>query len=147
MIWHFTAHTINCVCHSIRWMFRVLGMCNFGLLLRSGAKIFHETINPKSHSKCSTVHTSTLIKIFFIHFSYLCWQVFFLNFCFKRISTKIPIHEGKENRTRSNALAETFHQQLFIDMCLDIKYSNGFCANTLWNFRKQINPWWPQSNK
>ena len=32
-------------------------------------------------------------------------------------------------------------------MCLDIKYSNGFCANTLWNFRKQINPWWPQSDK
>ena len=28
---HFTAHTINCVCHNIRSMFRVLGMYNFGL--------------------------------------------------------------------------------------------------------------------
>ena len=26
---HFTAHTINCVCHSIRSMFRVLGIYNF----------------------------------------------------------------------------------------------------------------------
>ena len=56
-----------------------------------------------------------------------------------RESLQIPIQVGKENRTRSNALAKTFHQQLFIDMCLDIKYSNGFCANTLWNLRKQIN--------
>ena len=37
-----------------------------GLLLRSRAKIFHETISPKSHSKCSTVHTR-----FFFHISYL----------------------------------------------------------------------------
>ena len=28
---YFTAHTINCVCHSIRAMFRVLGIYNFGL--------------------------------------------------------------------------------------------------------------------
>ena len=28
---HFTAHTINCVCHSIRSMFRVLAIYNFGL--------------------------------------------------------------------------------------------------------------------
>ena len=27
----FSAHTINCVCHSIRLMFRVLGIYNFGL--------------------------------------------------------------------------------------------------------------------
>ena len=25
----FSAHTVNCVCHSIRSMFRVLGMYNF----------------------------------------------------------------------------------------------------------------------
>ena len=30
MIWHFTAYTINCVCHSIRSMFRVLGIYNIG---------------------------------------------------------------------------------------------------------------------
>ena len=29
----FSAHTINCVCHSIRSMFRVLGMYNFGFLV------------------------------------------------------------------------------------------------------------------
>ena len=29
MIEHFTAHTINCVCHSIRSMFRELGIYNF----------------------------------------------------------------------------------------------------------------------
>ena len=28
---HFTAHTLNCVCHSIRSMFIVLGMYNFAL--------------------------------------------------------------------------------------------------------------------
>ena len=27
---YFTAHTINCVCHSMRTMFRVLGIYNFG---------------------------------------------------------------------------------------------------------------------
>ena len=27
----FFAHTINCVCHSIRSMFRVLGIYNFGI--------------------------------------------------------------------------------------------------------------------
>ena len=27
---YFTAHTINCVCHSIRTMFRVLDIYNFG---------------------------------------------------------------------------------------------------------------------
>ena len=26
---YFTAHTFNCVCHSIRTMFRVLGIYNF----------------------------------------------------------------------------------------------------------------------
>ena len=26
----FSAHTISCVCHSIRSMFRVLGICNLG---------------------------------------------------------------------------------------------------------------------
>ena len=30
MISHFTAHTINCVCHSIRSMFSILRMYNFG---------------------------------------------------------------------------------------------------------------------
>ena len=30
MIYHFNAHTIDCVCHSIRSMFRVLGIYNFG---------------------------------------------------------------------------------------------------------------------
>ena len=29
MISHLTAHTIDCVCHSIRSMFKVLGMYNF----------------------------------------------------------------------------------------------------------------------
>ena len=28
----FYAPTINCVCHSIRWIFRVLGIYNFGVL-------------------------------------------------------------------------------------------------------------------
>ena len=33
MIWSFTAHTIKWLCHSIRSMFRVLGMYNFALCL------------------------------------------------------------------------------------------------------------------
>ena len=32
---YFTAHTFNCVCHCIRAMFRVLGMYNFGLLIKA----------------------------------------------------------------------------------------------------------------
>ena len=30
---YFTAHTINCMCHSIRAMFRVLGVYNFACCL------------------------------------------------------------------------------------------------------------------
>ena len=30
----FSAHTINCVCHSISSMFRILGVYNFGLELK-----------------------------------------------------------------------------------------------------------------
>ena len=37
---YFTAHTINCVCHSIRTMFRVLGMYNFGY----GRKVQHKKL-------------------------------------------------------------------------------------------------------
>ena len=33
----FSAHTINCVCHSISSMFRVLGMYNFGVHLKDAA--------------------------------------------------------------------------------------------------------------
>ena len=32
---YFTAHTLNCVCHCIRAMFRVLGMYNFGFYINS----------------------------------------------------------------------------------------------------------------
>ena len=56
----------------------------------------------------------------------------------KNTYLQIPIQGRKENRTCSNELAESIQQQVFIDMCLDIKYSKGFCANTLWNFRKQL---------
>ena len=37
MIQHFTAYTINCVCHSIRSMFRVLGIYNFVRNLKTSA--------------------------------------------------------------------------------------------------------------
>ena len=86
--WHFSVgvYTVYLLCNEVMQLFCFDFLCQCTasrkkeikngtrvqdrLLLRSGAKIFHETINPKSHSKCSTVHTSTLIKIFF-HISYL----------------------------------------------------------------------------
>ena len=50
----FSAHTINCVCHSIRSMFRVLGMYNFANdPQRSGPVTERQKIrsnNPKHHS-------------------------------------------------------------------------------------------------
>ena len=36
----FSAHTINCVCHSIRSMFRVLGIYNFGGIFDLAYKMF-----------------------------------------------------------------------------------------------------------
>ena len=30
----FSAHTINCVCHSMRSMFRVLGIYNFSIMIK-----------------------------------------------------------------------------------------------------------------
>ena len=35
----FSAHTINCGCHSIRLMFRVLGMYQFGLMIKIDKKM------------------------------------------------------------------------------------------------------------
>ena len=37
MIYHFTAHTISCVCHSIRSMSRVLGIYNFVVDINYGS--------------------------------------------------------------------------------------------------------------
>ena len=42
MIQYFTAHTIICVCHSIRSMFRVLGMYNFEVNTLFGIDIFRQ---------------------------------------------------------------------------------------------------------
>ena len=47
----FSAHTINCVCHSIRSMFRVLGTYNFVNDLKVQHFIILELINPLFHQK------------------------------------------------------------------------------------------------
>ena len=54
---YFTAHTIKCVCHSIRTMFGVLGMYNFGhsskkerLQLEIGLLLLHSTTNLQHYS-------------------------------------------------------------------------------------------------
>ena len=42
----FSAHTINCVCHSIRLMFRVLGIYNFGFW--TNFCLANDRLNPES---------------------------------------------------------------------------------------------------
>ena len=39
----FSAHTITCVCHSIRSMFRVLGIYNFDSEVKDGKQKINET--------------------------------------------------------------------------------------------------------
>ena len=46
----FYAHTFNYVCHSIRSMFRVLGMYNFANT-PSGADVVNKTIKPESQDE------------------------------------------------------------------------------------------------
>ena len=41
----FSAHTINCVCHSIRSMFRVLGIYNFGCAITALYRTFRKIMN------------------------------------------------------------------------------------------------------
>ena len=50
---YFTAHTFDCVCHSIRTMFRVLGIYNFGFGL---AKIKHALTITDENDKARNLH-------------------------------------------------------------------------------------------
>ena len=50
---YFTAHTLNCVCHSIRSMFRVLGVYNFGWMVNQG-----NISTLLNSSRISTLHTA-----------------------------------------------------------------------------------------
>ena len=55
---YFTAHTINCVCHSIRTMFRVLGINNLCLGLKSlGLEC------PVTHNKARLVKAEALFNV------------------------------------------------------------------------------------
>ena len=47
----FSAHTINCVCHSITSMFRVLGLYNFGNGINSVQKAVNFTIPAKKDNE------------------------------------------------------------------------------------------------
>ena len=49
---YFTAHTIKCVCHSIRSIFRVLGVYNFGLSLKVALVFADYKSLSLSHASC-----------------------------------------------------------------------------------------------
>ena len=58
----FSAHTINCVCHSLRSMFRVLGIYNFGICLEfTASSTLQQSSDELSksffpHTKVSEIH-------------------------------------------------------------------------------------------
>ena len=51
---YFTAHTFNCVCHSIRSMFRLLGVYNFDQSLKKLFYLFRLVILPRQHTWSTT---------------------------------------------------------------------------------------------
>ena len=59
MILHFTAHTINCVCQSIRSMFRVLGIYNFDVGIIQGLESF---LNPRVSNGKFSIWAFDLMK-------------------------------------------------------------------------------------
>jgi hypothetical protein len=58
MIWYFTAHTINCVCHSIGSMFKVVGVYIFDSHLAWGL----ETCRTFSHFLIHSLQSTLLFK-------------------------------------------------------------------------------------
>ena len=60
---YFTAHTFKCVCHSIRTMFRVLGIYNFALKLKvQYSNKMRETQN--EHMNLFRVHSTFRFSFF-----------------------------------------------------------------------------------
>ena len=51
----FTAHTINGVCHSIKSMFRVLGIYNFGWRLQNGIMMYEGETEKESRDSLNMV--------------------------------------------------------------------------------------------
>ena len=47
----FSAHTFNCVCHSIRSMFRVLGIYNFGCTIKLNLNLSYYVMQKKRKKK------------------------------------------------------------------------------------------------
>jgi len=56
----FYAHTINCVCHSIRSMFRVLGIYNFGFSI----KCFTDIFSCSSYTRNTVIFVILVVLIF-----------------------------------------------------------------------------------
>ena len=69
---YFTAHTINCVCHSIRTMFRVLGIYNFGSALKR---------TPVQGFNSFSIMLYYLFSTTYQRIGDLFCPVIFLNFC------------------------------------------------------------------
>ena len=56
----FYAHTINCVCNSIRSMFRVLGIYNFGSWQKVQEMIVKQTFTPVANFGHQALHLLAL---------------------------------------------------------------------------------------
>ena len=78
MINYFNAHTIDCVCHTIRSMFRVLGIYNFGFALYYTYYSIHKQTLEKSKKqqlkltklpkrKCQSNNECTNVFLVYVH--------------------------------------------------------------------------------
>jgi hypothetical protein len=77
----FSAHTINCVCHSISSMFRVLGIYNFGRQLVSQGNFgaIWQPLGPFVNLKIALQLFVTLLPILpFFVLSSICDQIVYL---------------------------------------------------------------------
>ena len=88
---YFTAHTLNCVCHCIRAMFRVLGMYNFAFSL----KFFSISRTICSHST-SLVANANLrsygVQMYYFANNFVFWVKMYSELTWKfRIKIWIPI--------------------------------------------------------
>ena len=142
MIQHFTAHTINCVCHSKRSMFRVLGKYNIGK--SETARIswwwFDLVVCTQKHlKKCNALYNIVLIHLFCFMGSAgkvqkISWTFFWLqrssqrsffhNFCLIWPILETAYHIIKEKK--SFAFCESWSPEKWLLRFLDL-YAVQIC--------------------
>ena len=82
MIWHLTAHAINCVCHSIMSIFRVLGIYNFGSSPSSLEWKKVDKISIENRLLCPLLSSKIILFSSLLHEIFNCFDLSLISYLF-----------------------------------------------------------------